>query len=552
MKYRKMGKLGWDVSVLGFGAMRLPTHEKEGNLVINEAESIEMIRYAIDHGVNYVDTAWYYHSEQSEIVVGKALRDGYREKVKLVTKLPIQLMEKPQDFETFLNKQLEKLQTSYVDIYLFHALNTKEFERVKALNLIPRMERAKKEGKIKHIGFSFHDNFDKFKEIIDYYEWDVCQIQYNYLDYETQATYKGLDYAANRDIAVIIMEPIKGGTLAKESAEIKTLLSNAPHQRTMADWALQYVWNNPKVSVALSGMGNLQMVKENIASAEQAQPDQLTALDLQFLDKLGRRLKTKSLVPCTSCEYCIPCPASVFIPQNFRIINNAFWDDDLDHFRQEYAKLAQNSEELDEKNQNGAASLCVECNDCLEKCPQHINIPWYLKKIANVYDADQSLEAEFQMKVRGPNYQKLEEMAVVGVEFVGRMEGAKIKETWDHYFVHTNEISNKVPWVAYGVQYTDEHGFHYLASAKVSKIEQVPAGMVSYVIPPHEYAIFTFVGNINQLGESYQFIQQDFIANHPKLSIDTQHPWIELYGPRFTPGSEESEIDLYIPINIQK
>jgi predicted aldo/keto reductase-like oxidoreductase len=195
MKYRKMGSLDWEVSALGFGAMRLPLNSDTS---INEEEAIKMIRYAIDNGVNYLDTAFPYHGEMSEIIVGKALQDGYREKTKLVTKLPMGRVTKTEDFDKHLNIQLKKLQTDYVDIYLFHGLNRQTFELVKRLDLIKKMEEAKADGRIKGVGFSFHDSFDVFKEIIDYYKWDIAQIQWNYVDHNTQATTKGLEYAASK------------------------------------------------------------------------------------------------------------------------------------------------------------------------------------------------------------------------------------------------------------------------------------------------------------------------------------------------------------------
>ncbi|MFX1503735.1 MAG: aldo/keto reductase, partial [Promethearchaeota archaeon] len=262
MKYRKMGSLDWDVSVLGFGAMRFPMIDQT---TVNEEEAIKMIRYAIDNGVNYIDTAYPYHNGESEVIVGKALQEGYRDKVHLTTKLPIWLVKKRDDFDKFLNEQIGRLQTN-PDIYLFHGLNKYRLEKVKNLKLIEKMEEVKAKGIINHIGFSFHDNFDVFKEIIDYYKWDCCQIQYNYLDVEYQAGTKGVKYAGSKNIALIIMEPIRGGKLAIPKKkldlkpEVKYTLDKSKIKRTMADWALQFVWNHPEVSVVLSGMSNMQQV----------------------------------------------------------------------------------------------------------------------------------------------------------------------------------------------------------------------------------------------------------------------------------------------------
>jgi len=216
MKYRKMGnKINWEVSALGFGAMRLPTLEVEEDgkkkTVIDEKQSIEMIRYAIDNGCNYVDTAWMYMNGKSEELVGKALQDGYREKVHLVTKLPIGqgVVQKEEDFNRILDTQLKRLQTEYLDIYHLHGLGRPSFEKVKQLNIMEKMEQAKADGKIKHIGFSFHDSVNMFKKIIDYYDWDACQVQFNYIDVDFQAGIEGVRYAAEKGIAVIVMEPLR-------------------------------------------------------------------------------------------------------------------------------------------------------------------------------------------------------------------------------------------------------------------------------------------------------------------------------------------------------
>ena len=255
-----MGSLGWDVSALGFGAMRFPVDK---DFQIKEEESIQMIRYAINHGVNYIDTAYPYHGGRSEVIVGKALQNGYREKVRLTTKLPIWLIRRPNHFERYLKRQIDRLQTN-PDIYLFHGLNKPRFKKIKDLNLIKNMENARDNGLFKYIGFSFHDSYDVFKEIVDSYQWDCCQIQLNYLDINYQAGIKGLDYAGEKDIAVIIMEPIRGGKLAIPNDDleskplIKNVLNNSSKQKTMADWALQFLWNQKHVSVVLSGMSTMQ------------------------------------------------------------------------------------------------------------------------------------------------------------------------------------------------------------------------------------------------------------------------------------------------------
>ncbi|MBP7332843.1 MAG: aldo/keto reductase, partial [Firmicutes bacterium] len=269
MQYRRFGSLDWQASALGFGCMRLPTVDGKalsGN--IDEAESIQMIRFAIDRGVNYVDTAYPYHEKNSEIVTGKALKDGYRGKVRLATKSPVWSIKKTEDFDLFLNEQLKKLQTDYIDFYLFHGLDKKRWDNVVIkMNLLEKAESAQRDGKIGYIGFSFHDRYDVFQEIIDGYNgWTFCQIQYNYMNTEHQAGARGLRYAASKGLAVVIMEPLLGGRLANPPAPVLNVFKKTG--KTPVDSALQWVWNQPEVSLLLSGMHTMRQVEENIASAD--------------------------------------------------------------------------------------------------------------------------------------------------------------------------------------------------------------------------------------------------------------------------------------------
>jgi predicted aldo/keto reductase-like oxidoreductase len=383
MQYRKMGSLDWEVSALGFGCMRLP-QRRLNRLRAETDESIRLIRHGIDLGINYIDTAWPYHLGDSERIVGQALQDGYRERVHLVTKLFMPMVRETEAFDRYLNAQLEKLQTDYLDIYLFHALNAGTFEKVKRLGLIEKMEEAKRQGRIRHIGFSFHDTFPVFKEIVDYYDWDMAQIQYNYMDTGIQATTDGLVYAHSKGIAMVIMEPLKGGRLANPPAEALDLMHANGNRRTPVDWALQFLWNRPEVSVVLSGMGNQQMVDENCASAGRSGINSLSPEEEQTIAQIAEIYRSKILVPCTACEYCMPCPAGVNIPQNFAILNNVSMESNRImrwRVRRGYGKLAGSKEELDKENPNGNASICIDCGKCLEKCPQEINIPVELEKV---------------------------------------------------------------------------------------------------------------------------------------------------------------------------
>jgi len=381
MKYRKMGSLDWQVSALGFGCMRLPTKKRFLLSSVDVDESIRILRRGIDLGINYLDTAWPYHLGASEKIVGQALQDGYREKVRLVTKLPTFIVRKAEQFDRFLDGQLEKLQTDYLDVYLFHMLDRGQLEKVKRLQLIDKMEAAKAKGLIKHIGFSFHDTLPAFKKIIDYYDWDVAQIQYNYMDTAVQAGTEGLVYAHEKGIATVVMEPVKGGKLANPPAEAIEIMNAAKNQRSPVDWALQFLWNRPEVSVVISGMGSMAMVEENCASAGRSGIDSLGPEDAEVIARLAQVFREKILVQCTSCGYCMPCPSGVDIPQNFAILNSVAFGDRLRSVRGAYKRLAGTEKKLDKRNPNGNASMCIQCGKCVPKCPQKIDIPVELEKV---------------------------------------------------------------------------------------------------------------------------------------------------------------------------
>ncbi|WP_026486453.1 aldo/keto reductase [Caldanaerobius polysaccharolyticus] len=376
MQYRDFGKTGWKVSALGFGAMRLPVIDGDNNK-IDEPKAIEMIRYAIDNGVNYIDTAWPYHGGNSELVVGKALKDGYREKVKLATKLPSWLIKSQQDMDKYLNEQLKKLQTDHIDFYLLHSLNKDHWNKYKDLNVFEWIDKVKSEGKVKNIGFSFHDEFDVFKQIIDDYDgWDFCQIQYNYMDVDVQAGEKGLKYAASKGLPVVIMEPIRGGRLANNPPEpIKELWNTAKVKRSPAEWALQWLWNQPEVTVVLSGMSTLEQVKENIESASRSGVNSLTEEELQLIEKVRNRYKELSPVACTGCNYCMPCPNGVNIPRNFTIYNEAHMYNIFEGSKRDYNGLKE-----------AKASNCVGCGNCESVCPQHLPIIDLLKDVAAYFE----------------------------------------------------------------------------------------------------------------------------------------------------------------------
>ena len=367
MQYREFGNSGLKVSALGFGAMRLPTLKDNS---IDEAEAIRMIRYAIDNGVNYVDTAWPYHGGNSEILVGKALQDGYREKVVLATKLPIYSVEKPEDFDGFLNKQLEKLQTDHVDIYMVHALNSDRWKKAKDFGILDWLQKPKEDGRVGQMGFSFHDQYDVFETIInDYDQWDFCQIQYNYMDINEQAGTKGLKYAAEKGLAVIIMEPLMGGKLANVPDPVKAILNEADSERTPVDWALQWLWDQPEVSLLLSGMSTMEQVEQNLASASVSGVGSMSDAEKATINNARDTYKNLMPIHCTNCQYCLPCPSGVFIPRIFEHYNRGVAFDNFGTSRFRYGQMP--AEEH--------ADQCIECGSCEEACPQNLDIIQWLK-----------------------------------------------------------------------------------------------------------------------------------------------------------------------------
>lgn len=377
MLYRKNPKNGDELSILGFGCMRLPLNE-DGS--IDEERATKQVRYAIDHGVNYVDTAWPYHMEQSEPFLGRALADGYREKVKLATKLPSWMLNCREDMDFFLNSQLEKLNTDHIDYYLIHALIGGLWDSVKKLGVTDFLDTAKADGRIINAGFSFHGAGEDFKRIVDAYDWDFCQIQYNFLDEKNQAGTEGLEYASDKGLGVIIMEPLRGGMLASHvPPAVIEIWDEAPTKRTAAEWALRWVWNHPEVTVVLSGMNNETHIEENLTVADRAYPNSLTEAELQLVKKVERKYRELMKAGCTGCRYCMPCPEGVDIPVCFELYNSLHMSGNADEAKFLYAAMLSGVLSVGEP---AFASQCGQCGKCLEKCPQHLEIPTILESVA--------------------------------------------------------------------------------------------------------------------------------------------------------------------------
>jgi hypothetical protein len=380
MRYRDFGKLDWKVSALGFGVMRLPIVGTDA-AKIDEPEATWMIRCAIDHGVNYLDTAYVYHRGNSETLLGKTLQNGYRQKIKLATKMPTWLVKSQQDMGKYLDEQLSRLKTDHIDFYLLHGLTNERWEQLSKLEVTKWAERKMDEGKFQHFGFSFHDDYQTFKKIIDSYDnWTLCQIQYNYTDSDYQAGTKGLKYAASKELAVVVMEPIAGGRLAlRPPNEIQTMWNKAKVKRTPAEWALQWVWNQPGVSVVLSGMSTREQVTENIESANRSGPNTLTKSELRLINQVKQKYKEAGFIGCTGCGYCMPCQEGVNIPQIIALYNEYFAKDRDDAIKNKY---------WEHVTPESQAKRCARCRTCEGLCPQKLPISEILSRAAMIFEQD--------------------------------------------------------------------------------------------------------------------------------------------------------------------
>jgi predicted aldo/keto reductase-like oxidoreductase len=368
MLYRTVPKTKDQVSILGFGCMRLPPGTLGG---IDEERAIRQIRYAIDQGVNYFDTAPVYHMGKSEPLLAKALSGGYREKVRIATKLPPWSVRKRSDMDAILAGQLATLMTDHIDYYLLHSLTGSTWKRLQGLGVLEFLDSAKKDGKIVNAGFSFHGDLPSFKEIVDAYDWQFCQIQYNYLDENNQAGTEGLRYAASRQLAVMVMEPLRGGNLASPvPPEVQKVWDEAPVRRSPAEWAFRWLWDHPEVTVVLSGMNDERHLEENIRIAGTALPGSLTDEERATVEKARETYARLMRVPCTGCRYCMPCPAGVNIPECFAAYNHVALFPESGNARFQY--LFRVGGIVGERSYAG---LCRKCGRCSRTCPQHIDIP---------------------------------------------------------------------------------------------------------------------------------------------------------------------------------
>ena len=380
MKYRMLGKTGLELSVLGFGAMRLPIEGGMDNpadifnpeKAIDEEHATAMVEYAVEHGINYFDTAYGYHGGQSEPFLGKAL-EPHRDKVFIATKMPVWMVQEPGDFDRLLDEQLGKLRTDRIDVYLLHSLNRQFWPNVRDKGVGAFLDRAKADGRVGHVGFSFHDDIHAFKDIVDEYDWDACQVQYNYYDESYQAGHEGLHYAADKGVGMIAMEPLRGGRIVEPVPEdVQELWDSAPVKRSALEWAWRWVWDDAAVATALSGMSSLEQLRQNVSLASESRAGCLSDDERVLIGKVRDAYRRMLKVDCTHCAYCMPCPHGVNIPMNFSLYNDTFMFRDA-----EINFMLYNHMLLPEQR----ASNCQKCGECEPKCPQFIEIIAELKNV---------------------------------------------------------------------------------------------------------------------------------------------------------------------------
>jgi hypothetical protein len=370
MQYRK-DRYGNDISILGFGCMRWT--QNAGKIDVDKAEKEVLAAY--EAGVNYYDTAYVYGG--SEAALGEILeRNGIRDQINIATKLPHYLIKKADSMDKYFDEQLRRLRTDHVDYYLMHMLtDIRTWKRLCDLGIQQWIEEKKETGKIRQVGFSYHGNSDMFCRLLDAYDWDFCQIQYNYMDEYSQAGVTGLHYAAKKGIPVVIMEPLRGGKLANQlPGQALKIMQEYPVAHTPVQWALRWLWNQPEVTCVLSGMNSLEMVKDNVETASTAQVDELTGDDRQMLRQVVGAINARMKVGCTGCRYCMPCPQGVDIPGSFAAYNRKFSEGFVAAMKDYLMCTGLRAEA-------SCAGKCISCGKCETHCPQHIEIRKELKDV---------------------------------------------------------------------------------------------------------------------------------------------------------------------------
>ena len=366
MKYRPYGKTGYESSLFGMGCMRLPRMEdKDGKIVVDREKAYAIIRYAATHGVNYFDTAYGYHAQTSEEVLGEALEGGLREKVWIATKQPFNVMGTKENLRRNLENTLRKLRTDHIDVYLIHNINFGQWESIKSFGVLEEYEKLKQEGLIRNIGFSYHGGYDGFAEILQYYPWAMCQVQHNLLDVDGEVTTRGVRLAGEKGCALVIMEPLRGGGLASVPNNVQKVYDSYPSARSGAEWGFRYVASNPEVSCILSGVTTMEQVQDNIRIFSQEDMGTLNEQEKKIIADAKTAYESRVSIPCTGCEYCMPCPNGVDIPGTFKKYNMGSMYENFDNARRTYMFAARSGSDV---------THCVRCGACERKCPQHIHI----------------------------------------------------------------------------------------------------------------------------------------------------------------------------------
>ena len=379
MQYRTIPKNGDEISSLGFGAMRLPL--KNGK--IDREKASKLIYLAIDNGVNFIDTAYLYGD--SESFLGEILKGEYKDKVKISTKLPAINVRKYEDMENLLEEQLKRLQRDFIDYYFIHAVDLKAINRLLKRDLIKFLNKAKKEGKIRYVGFSYHGPKEEFPLLVDGYDWDMVMVQYNYFDENVQASMEGIEYAASKGMGIFVMEPLKGGILAgKMPREAEEAFKKANPDKSTAEWAFQWVLNNRNVTCVLSGMNSIEQLDENLSVADSTTPLSMSFEEMETVELVKRVMRNSLKINCSTCGYCMPCPQGVNIPECLKIYNEkylfehkGFLNDSIMDYYQYVGGIMGSS---------GNAGKCNGCGKCLRKCPQKLDIVKELKKVKKEFE----------------------------------------------------------------------------------------------------------------------------------------------------------------------
>ena len=364
MKYRSMGKLNIRTSAFGLGCMRF-NGAASGDSIIDEQKAISLIRQAVDGGVTYLDTAYVYLDKTSEIVLGKALQDGYRDRVTIATKMPAEHVHNRAEMEALLETELKKLQTDHIDFYLMHGIDKEKWEYFKSIGAPEFFDDMKKAGKIRYKCFSFHGPYEEFEFILQAYDWDMVQIQYNFMDINNQAGTKGLELAGKLGIPVVIMEGLLGGRLAKAPDNVQALYDAFPVKRSPVEWGFRWLCNHPEIAVVLSGCNEKEQIDENLRIFDTVEPGIMDEEELQLMDNVREAYLSRTKIGCTGCRYCMPCPNGVNIPGIFSAWNNhSLYNTDL--------KNDWDLKQIREKD--SGADRCVSCGACEAACPQHLGI----------------------------------------------------------------------------------------------------------------------------------------------------------------------------------